>query len=154
MDTPEKRKQLEKLAQEVFALSKLGSLARARARKDGGVEVLSETENLTLELLAKHQIMTVGEIQKSIGVLPAQMSRIVRSLEDKSGTAFIKCAINPADRRKINVSITPEGLAAFEAYRSARLGMSMQVLAILTLKEREEFRRLLRKIHAHISKSM
>jgi len=153
MDTPEKRKQLEELAQEVFELSKLGSLARARSRKDG-VEVLSETENLTLELLTKREVMTVGEIQKSIGVLPAQMSRVIRSLEDKGGSAFISCAINPEDRRKIDVSITPEGLAAFEAYRSARLGMSMKVLAVLTLKEREDFRRILRKLGSHISKSI
>ena len=49
MDTPEKRKQLKALAEEVFTLTQLGSRARAQARAGDAVEILTETENLTLK---------------------------------------------------------------------------------------------------------
>lgn len=153
MDTPEKRKQLEQLADEIFDLSKLTSQARAQSRTNG-VETLTETENLTLDLLRKQEVMSVGEIQKSIGVLPAQMSRVIRGLEDKSGTAYITCSINPDDRRKIDVTITPEGLSALEAYRSARMSSIIRILASLDVEERTEFMRLLRKIRDSVSKAM
>ena len=152
MDTPEKRRQLEALAEEIFNLSKIGTLARAQARKDGSVETLTETENLTLSLLIQNEVMTVGEIQKAIGVLPAQMSRIIRALEDKGGTAYLACSINPDDRRRIDVTITDDGREAYNAYRSARLDSAMRVLAVLEVSEREEFMRLLRKIRDHMSK--
>lgn len=153
MDTPEKRKQLEQLGLEIFELSKMASQARAQARRDG-VETLTETENLTLDLLSKRETMSVGEIQKEIGVLPAQMSRIVRALEDKGEKGYIACAINPDDRRKIDVSITPAGRKALETYRSERMGTIMRILAHLQGSERDEFMRLMRRIRELFSNSL
>lgn len=153
MDTPEKRRQLEALAQEIFGLSKLTSQVRAQARKDE-VEALSETEGLTLDLLAKNRVMSVGEIQKAIGVLPAQMSRIIRSLEDKGGQAFISCSINSEDRRKIDVSLTETGAKAIAEYRNARMSTILTSLAVLSQSEREEFMRMLRKIRDGMSKHL
>ena len=80
MNTPQKRQQLAALAEEVFELGKLGSRMRAAARTDESASTLTETETLALDLLSKQGEMTVGEIQKGIGVLPAQMSRIIRAL--------------------------------------------------------------------------
>lgn len=141
--------QLESLAEEIFELTNMSSRARARAHTDDSVESLTESELLTLDLVCKQDVMTVGEIQRTVGVLPAQMSRIVRSLEDKSGKAFVRCAINPQDRRKIDVSITPAGRKARDAYRSARLGMTVGILEALGPKERDDFMRTLRKIRRH-----
>ena len=154
MDTDEKREQLAALAEEMFELGKLGSRVRAASRTDEGVDSLTETETLALDLLRKHGEMSVGEIQKGVGVLPAQMSRIIRSLEDKGGKPFIKCSINPNDRRKIDVSLTPEGAKALEAYRQERLGVTMGILSVLEVSEREEFMRILRKIRDHLNKSI
>ena len=151
MDTPEKRKQLESLAEEMLELVKLASMARAQTRKGDHVETLTETETLAMDALSKRNVLTVGEIQKSVGVLPAQMSRVIRSLEDKAGGAYIECRINPRDRRKVDVTMTPAGRKALETYRTERLGMAMEVLAVLTPAEREEYMRLLRKIRGHIA---
>ncbi len=150
MDTREKRKQLQALAEDVFELSKLGSRARAQARSGDSVDTLTETETLTLDLLSKHDSLTVGEIQREIGVLPAQMSRIVRSLEDKSSGPYIECNINPEDRRKVDVSITSEGRKVLEAYREERLGAAVRLLAVLTQTERDEFANILNKIRDHL----
>ena len=124
-------------------------MARAQARpKD--VETLTETESVTLDLLSKAETMTVGEIQKQIGVLPAQLSRIIRSLEDKGGEAYIACSINPDDRRKIDVSITKEGQRSLDSYRNARLGFTVKLMESLTPDERESFMQILRKMRKHV----
>jgi len=154
MDTSASRKQLEALADEIMGLSLVISRARARAQKGSNVETLTETENLTLDLIKDGEVKTVGEIQQAIGVLPAQMSRIIRALEDKGGNPYITCSINPDDRRKIDVSITKDGRKAREGYRAARLQSIMNILSVLDHDEREEFMRLLRKIQADLSQSL
>jgi DNA-binding MarR family transcriptional regulator len=143
---------LEGLAEEVFELSKLASRLRTAARREG-IEALTETESLTLDLLNKNKLMSVGEIQKAIGVLPAQMSRIIRSLEDKPGQPYITCRINSEDRRKIDVTITEAGTEALSQYRLSRLSTTVSILAALAPSERDEFMRLLRKIRDEISKA-
>jgi DNA-binding MarR family transcriptional regulator len=147
------QEQLEALGEEIFELTKIVARARAQA-SNKHVETLTETENLTLDLLSKKAVMTVGEIQKAVGVLPAQMSRIVRSLEDKAGSAYIECNINPQDRRMINVSITTAGQKALSGYRKARLAMIMRILSVLDSEEREGFMGMLRKMRENISKSI
>jgi DNA-binding MarR family transcriptional regulator len=153
MKTPESRKQLEQLAEEIFGLSNLASRVRARAR-GSAVEMLTETEHLTLDMLERHGAMTVGQIQKGIGVLPAQMSRIIRALEDKSGSPFIECAINPDDRRKIDVALTAEGRKALASYQSARIASILGILSILDPAERDDFMRILRKIRDNMAASL
>lgn len=149
MASGNEKKQLEEVGLEIFELTKIVSVARAQARpKD--IEMLTETESVTLDLLSKAETMTVGEIQKQIGVLPAQMSRIVRSLEDKGGDAYIACSINPDDRRRIDVSITKEGQRSLDAYRNARLGFTIKLMESLTPDERESFMQILRKMRKHV----
>ena len=103
--------ELDRMAEEIFDLIKVASVARARSRT-GSPEELTEAEFLALDALMQRGPLSVGDIQKRIGVLPAQMSRIIRSLESKGGDAFVTCGINPKDRRKIDVTIAPEGVNA------------------------------------------
>ena len=133
---------LEQLAEEVFALSKLASAVRARRTHD----TLSETEFLTLDALVAEGPMTVGAIQRWIGVRPAQMSRLVRSLEGKVAGGLVSCSINAKDRRKVDVVPTDAGRAAHEAYRAARVQMTLSILGDLSPHDREEFIRILRQI--------
>ena len=44
---------------------------------------LKEVEFLTLAILQANGTMIVGDIQRILGVLPAQMSRIIRSMEQR-----------------------------------------------------------------------
>jgi DNA-binding MarR family transcriptional regulator len=156
MKTEASRKKLLAMANEIIELSNLGVLARIRAKAAGGDEsrAFSETEFLTLDFLVKHGEQTVGDIQKSVGVLPAQMSRIIRSLEQKGGVPFVECNINPDDRRRVDVSITPEGKKAYDSYRTARVTQTMEVLAGLAPDDRDEFIRILRMIRHHMDKRL
>lgn len=154
MRTPESRKQLEELAEEVFELSTLSSMARARGRGGDAAQDLhiSETEFLTLDAIAKAGTVTVGEIQKAIGVLPAQMSRIIKSLETKGGGALVKRAINPKDKRRVDISLSKAGQAAHQAYRNARLTMTVEILSNLNQEDRDNFMRILRYMRTLIAK--
>ena len=156
MKTEASRKQLAEMAGEIFELSNLSSVARARARPAGSGEELqlTETEFLALDALVKSEPLTVGEIQRRVGVLPAQMSRVIRSLESKSDGPLVECSIHPKDRRKINVEITGPGKAAHQVYRDSRLSMTMEVLSGLQPEDREQFIRILRTIRMHIDKRL
>lgn len=153
MPTLEQARQLQEFAEEIFELSKNIWASQSRD-KDKHESEISETEFLALDTLSKHQPMTVGDIQKEIGVLPAQMSRIIRSLESKGESALISCQINPNDKRKIDVELTAAGRKAHQGYRERKLASTRQVLMALGDEDRQEFMRLLRIIRDAGRKAM
>jgi len=153
MPTSDVRAELANMVAEIFELMKISSTARARARA-GNPEELTETEFLALDALTRLDTMTVGEIQKQVGVLPAQMSRIIRSLESRGKDALVACAINPHDRRKIDVSITTRGRKAHDAYQTARMSFVTAILNDLTPEDRLEFMRIIRAMRHNIVQRM
>src|SRR5258708_285963 len=69
----------EEIAQDLFGVITRFSLVATRGRRRGGD--LKEAEFLTLAILRDRGTMIVGDIQRLLCVLPAQMSRIIRGLE-------------------------------------------------------------------------
>ncbi len=141
---PESKQTLATMAAEIFELHHL--VASLRSRLTSGQEDLSETEFLTLDVLATEGPLIIGEVQQRVGVAPAQMSRIVRSLEEHGGRGYVACTINPKDRRCIDIAITKEGSDAHAKYRDARLGTMMDILTILPPEDRVQFMRILGQI--------
>src|SRR5262249_31073412 len=72
---------LDELAHHLFDVVTRFCLAVPRGRRRTGD--LKEIEFLTLSLLHKREKLIVGDIQRQLGVLPAQMSRIIRALETR-----------------------------------------------------------------------
>lgn len=118
------------------------SLPQGRRRDLGN---LKEMEFFTLSILQQNQPMIVGKIQKILGVLPAQMSRIIRSLESRD-RPLICCEINPGDKRKINVRLTTAGEKALADYLSPRVEVISDLLEKLNEEDREELAGLLQKL--------
>lgn len=141
---PEPQQVLDQMVEEIFALFKV--IAAARSRRPSNSSDLSETEFLAMDVLAKDGPFTIGEVQKRIGVVPAQMSRIVRSLEVEGGRGYVECKINPKDRRRIDVSLTDSGTKALAAFHQARLASFYTVLEALDPADRTEFMRMLKCI--------
>ena len=141
---PETQRILDHMVEEIFGLFKV--IAAARSRRPSNSSDLSETEFLALDVLAKDGPLTIGEVQKLIGVVPAQVSRVVRSLEVEGGRGFVECKINPKDRRRIDVSLTESGKKALGAFRQARLASFYVVLEALDPSDRTEFMRMLKCI--------
>lgn len=135
---------ITRTAEEVFELTKVGWLLRSRRRRKDSFD-LTETEFLTLDLVASHESMTVGQLRKYVGVLPAQMSRILRSLERRGDKPLIRCAINPTDRRRIDVTITEAGRKAHHAFREVRVSVSEETLAKLPPQDVREFMRIIER---------
>src|SRR5436309_170164 len=132
---------LQQMAEEIFSVTVLGWRDRIASKHNAAAE-LSETQFLTLDLLTKNTILTVGELQRSIGVLPAQMSRIIRSLESGFEKPLIRCELNQTDKRKIDVSLTPCGKKTYDEFRNARLAKTLEILAALPEQDRVEFVRI------------
>jgi DNA-binding MarR family transcriptional regulator len=135
---------MDSMVDEMFELTKL--IYAARSRQQSGSDQLSETEFLTLDLLAKNGSLTIGEIQKRVGVVPAQMSRIVRALEEHGGQGFVECKINAKDRRRVDVSLTEAGVATHDAFRTTRLKSMYEVLRVLAPEDRLDFMRMMRQL--------
>ena len=65
---------VDDLAHELFSVVTQICLSSLRGRRRPGE--LKEVEFLTLSLLQANSTMIVGDIQRVLGVLPAQMSRV------------------------------------------------------------------------------
>ena len=134
---------IEELAQELFEVFTHLCLATPRGRRR--TDDLKEAEFLTLAILQDRGTMIVGDIQRQLGVLPAQMSRIIRALETRD-RPLIACQINPQDKRKIDVALTPAGRSAFLEYQAARVRTISALLNHLGDEDLDDLHRLIGKL--------
>jgi DNA-binding MarR family transcriptional regulator len=141
---------LEELAQTLFDVVTRFCLVVPRGRRRAGD--LKEAEFLTLSLLQYHGTLIVGDIQRQLGVLPAQMSRIIRALEDRA-PPLIACRINPHDKRKIDVALTAGGVAAFQEYQTTRVRRIVNLLGKLPEEDLDDVQRLLERVNDLIGAS-
>lgn len=135
---------VDDIAHELFQVVTQICLSTLRGRRRAGD--LKEVEFLTLSLLQAHGIMIVGNIQRILGILPAQMSRVIRSLENRE-RSFIQCRINPHDKRKIDVELTSHGEKALFDYQGKRVGRIVEQLNNLCEDDQDELIRALNKLH-------
>ena len=141
----------EAIAQDLCEVVTQLSLAVPRGRRRAGD--LKEIEFLTLAILQDHGTMTVGDIQRLLGVLPAQMSRIIRSLENRP-QPLISCQINPRDKRKVDVCLTPVGSKALTEYQALRTDRLVELLRDLPEQEQEDLNRLVDKLHGLLERGV
>src|SRR5215475_8417049 len=130
---------VEGIAQDLFEVVTQICLSTLRGRRRNGH--LKEVEFLTLSILHAQGTMIVGDIQRLLGVLPAQMSRIIRSLENRE-RPLIVCRINARDKRKIDVCLTPAGEKALLEYQGARVGRIAGLLGTMSDEDRDDLVRL------------
>jgi DNA-binding MarR family transcriptional regulator len=138
----------EEIARDLFGVVTHLCLTVSRGRRRPGD--LKESEFLTLAILHERGTMIVGDIQRLLGVLPAQMSRIIRALEQRD-RPLIACRINPHDKRKIDVCLTEEGAKTLLDYQALRVRGIVELLRCLSEEDQEELGRLLDKLHGLLS---
>ncbi len=138
------------IAQDLFeAFTQLCVAGLRGLRRSGD---LKEVEFLTLALLQDHGTMIVGDIQRHLGILPAQMSRVIRALETRE-RPLISCQINPSDKRKIDVCMTSAGEKALEDYQALRVNRIGEILRRLPEEDQQELARVLDKLLPALERS-
>jgi DNA-binding MarR family transcriptional regulator len=137
------RVRLEGIAEDLFEVVTRLCLVVPRGRRQP--DDLKEVEFLTLSILQGRGTMIVGDIQRLLGVLPAQMSRIIRSLEARKAP-LIACRINPHDKRKIDVCLTDPGEKVLLEYQAVRVRHIVELLHDLSDEDQESLVRLLDKV--------
>jgi DNA-binding MarR family transcriptional regulator len=135
-------KRLEEIAQDLYEVMTHLCLGAPRRRRAGD---LKEIEYLSLALLQDRRTMIVGDMQRLLGVLPAQMSRVIRSLEARQWP-LIECRINAQDKRKIDVVLTEAGEKAVLEYQEVRVRRIVEVLHHLSEEDQESLTHLLDKV--------
>jgi len=142
---------LEDTARDLLEVMTHLSLTALRGRRRTGD--LKEVEFLALAILSQHGTMIVGDIQKLLGVLPAQMSRIIRSLENRD-RALIACHINSRDKRKVDVVATTAGEKALFEYQQARTSRLLTVLRELPEEDQQTLARLVEKLQGLLERGI
>ena len=138
------------IAHELFEVVTQICLSTLRGRRRAGE--LKEIEFLTLAILQANGTMIVGDIQRLLGILPAQMSRVIRSLENRE-RPLIECRINPRDKRKIDVCLTTHGDKTLLDYQGTRIGRIVERLQSLSDEEQEDLIRSLNKLHGLLERT-
>jgi DNA-binding MarR family transcriptional regulator len=142
---------IRSLALQMFDMTTHAWLATQREKMKGGYD-LSESEFLALAALEHVASLSVGELRQHVGVLPAQMSRVIKALEQRYDEKLVLCAINPQDKRKIDVSITPTGRRAVAAYRRSKITAMTQSLRSLSDGDLAAFVQIVDKIARSLGK--
>ncbi len=146
-DERAQRPDLRTVALEIFEISKLTWLMAQRRKPEGEYD-LSESEFLALDVLQHQGPMTVGDLQRRVEVLPAQMSRIIRNLETKFDQPLVDCAINADDKRKINVKINRLGAQAADGFRQSKIELTIESLRVLSDEDLVQLLRIVRQTRA------
>ena len=142
---------IQQLAPQIFELTRRTWFQSQREKFEGGYD-LSESEFLALDALEHRPSLSVGELRRRVGVLPAQMSRVLKALEQRYDEKLVLCSINPQDKRKIDVSITPKGRRAVGAYRKAKIAASIRSLDSLSNRDLANLSAILHKIGLALDK--
>ncbi|MSQ94462.1 MAG: MarR family transcriptional regulator [Gemmataceae bacterium] len=135
---------VEDIAHELFQVVTQICLSTLRGRRRNGD--LKEVEFLTLSLLQANGTLIVGDIQRVLGILPAQMSRVIRALENRE-RPLIQCRINSRDKRKIDVELTAQGEKTLVDYQGKRVGRIVEQLTNLSDDDQDDMIRTLNKLH-------
>jgi DNA-binding MarR family transcriptional regulator len=130
----------------VQELSQLGytlmRLLLAQAKEVFAQEGLSLLQAEVLRLV-KGGVNAPSRLAEHLEVQPSQVSHLLASLEEGG---LLARELDPQDRRRVHLRLTPRGLEVAERLQAAWLSLFGQRLARLEAKELLLFRELLRKL--------
>jgi len=94
-------------------------------------------------LLDEEQTLQVAEIGKKLQIAKAQMTQVMDKLSE---LGLIEREINPADRRAINVSLSPRGKTVLEANKERLRNAVKETMSSISDEDLEELSASLRKV--------
>ena len=134
--------QYEKLAQELISM--MDKKYKGPPRDDLGAVVRGEMAVLRL-LYIKKKSMTAGEITRMLSMTTSRIAAVLNSLQKKD---MIIREADPADKRRVLVSITEKGSVFCKERRRQAVEDIKSMLAHLGEEDAAHFVRILTKIHS------
>lgn len=128
-----------------FLLARLGSMATRSWQAMLQTHGLSPHEHAVLLALQSHHQVGQQALARYIAVDPRNVVPIVDSLESRG---LVRRAVDPSDRRRRLIDLTPKGRRTAERLASSATGIEREFLRGLTLREQDTLNRLLRKLRA------
>lgn len=112
---------------------------------------ITTKQALLLELIHKHERITVREIADQMEVSSSAVSQIVGKLE-KMG--YVKREINLQNRREIIVQIGPQGVAYFAKQEKVERGIIERFYAKMEFEEVQQLRTLTLKLKGIVEQEL
>ncbi|WP_042380503.1 MarR family winged helix-turn-helix transcriptional regulator [Streptacidiphilus melanogenes] len=127
-----------------YLLSKVGRDARAQLADRLARKGLRLWHMATLAALVDFGPHAQRELAVRLAVHPSDMAKL---LDELAGRGHVARERDPADRRRVRVTITPEGRAALTALDAEATAVQDAVLAPLTADERTVLHDLLLRLY-------
>ena len=109
-------------------------------------------EMFALHYIAKQEAPVLpGEISDEMNVSSARIAQTLNNIEKKG---WITRKIDPSDRRRILVELTPEGQKVDEAQRQCMLDKAIQMLSVLGEEDAKEYVRITGKLAKSFSEQI
>jgi len=130
----------EKLAEEL--LRNMNTLRKCMPQKQISESLRGET--FALQYIAEREGYVIpSEISNEMGISSARIAAALNSLENKG---FVTRQIDPSDRRRILVQLTPAGREQARKHRQLMLSAMANMLAYLGEGDAEEYIRITGKL--------
>lgn len=126
-----------------YLLSKTGKTARGRLAAELAARNVRLWHMAVLAALADFGPHTQRELASRLAIDP---SDIVKVLDDLTAAAHVTRTRDPADRRRVRVSLTESGTSALAAQVTLAQSVQSTLLAPLTPAERETLHALLLRV--------
>jgi DNA-binding MarR family transcriptional regulator len=134
----------------VGRLMRLGAVMRARVAELAarvGVQVGEGDVLFTLRRAGAPHRLSPSRLAESMLVTTGTMTHRIDRLEARG---LVRRVPNPADRRGLDVELTPEGLRLVEEFVASHVANEQEMLAPLGPRERVALERATRKLLAHV----
>jgi DNA-binding MarR family transcriptional regulator len=125
------------------AFSGVARQLRRRSREALAPWDVTPSHSRALGVLLHHGVMRLSELSDHLHIAPRSTTEVVDALEDRG---FIERRPDPDDRRATLVALTPEGLRAGVAIRTARDADAERFFGTLSTADRAQLARILRKL--------
>ncbi|NUR26815.1 MAG: winged helix-turn-helix transcriptional regulator [Catenulispora sp.] len=130
-----------------YLLSRTGKTARSRLGARFAARDLRLWHHAVLAALADFGPHAQRELAVRLAIDPSDMAKI---LDDLSALGSVDRARDPADRRRLTVTLTDEGRALLAELDAEAAAVQEEVLAALSGEEREQLNVLLAKVFSHL----
>lgn len=108
---------------------------------------ISLPQMLILDILKDKASMRMGDLAKYLSVtLPATTGIVDKLVRN----GLVLRTSMPADRRIVNINITPHGKRAVEKYNQARRKTIIEIFGNLSAFDRNKYLEILNKMHRHL----